>query len=124
VGDGLGAHLATCLDAEDWLAERDDAALAAARLVVAGDVTEERHHWPGDEHPTAMQLRQGGGFGRTVPLDAALGGLVGACDGELSVRAILGALASLLEEDEAALTIALLPQVRDLVANGMLLPAD
>ena len=103
----------------------DDAALGALRLTVAGDVTEERHHWPGDEHPTAMLLRQGGGFGRVVSLDTGLAALVGACDGELPVAAIVAAIADLLEVDPAALGAELLPAVRALIDDGMLLlPSD
>ena len=129
IGDGgdaaaLGAHLAACLAAHDRQAEWSDDELAAARLTVAGDVTEERHYWPGDEHPTAMLLRQGGGFGRVITLDTALAALVGACDGELSVGAIVAALAELLEVDEAALARELLLAVRTLMGDGMLLPAE
>lgn len=129
IGDGgdtaaLGAHLAVCLAAHDRQAEWDDEELAAARLTVAGDVTEERHYWPGDEHPTAMLLRQGGGFGRVITLDTALAALVGACDGELAVGAVIAALAELLEVDEAALARELLPAVRTLMGDGMLLPAE
>ncbi|MFF1635090.1 methyltransferase [Leifsonia sp. NPDC058248] len=120
---GLGVHLGAVLEAHDWQAGADDAALAASRLVVAGDVTEERHSWPGDEGPTAMLLRQGGGFGRTIQGDTALIALVGACDGELTVGAIVGALAQLLEVDEPALAAELLPMVRALVVDGFLSPA-
>ena len=118
---GLGAHLAACLDAHDRQARLDDGALAALRLTVAGDVTEERHHWPGDEHPTAMLLRQGGGFGRVLSLDTGLAALVGACDGELPVSVIVAAIADLLEVDADALGADLLPAVRALVDDGMLL---
>ena len=90
------------------------------RLVVAGDVTEERHYWPGDDDPTAMLLRQGGGFGRAITLDTGLAALVGACDGELAVGAIIGALAELLEVDEPALAAELLPAVRALIDDGVL----
>jgi len=83
-------------------------------------VTEERHYWPGSQDPTVMTLRQGGGFGRSVPLDTALAALVGACDGELSVRAIAAAIAQLLEVDETALLRELLPAVRELVVTGFL----
>ncbi|MGW4931365.1 DUF7059 domain-containing protein [Agromyces sp. NPDC004153] len=122
---GLGVHLAACLEAHDRQARLDDAALAALRLAVAGDVTEERHHWPGDEHPTAMLLRQGGGFGRVVSLDTGLAALVGACDGELPVAAIVAAIADLLEVDADALAADLLPAVRALIDDGMLLlPAE
>ncbi|MBD8484457.1 methyltransferase [Frigoribacterium sp. CFBP 8759] len=117
---GLGAHLLGTLDAIDLLRDLDDERLAARRLVVAGDVTEERHYWPGNDDPTVISLRQGGGFARTVDSGTALSALVGACDGELSVGAIVGALAQLLGADEAALRAELLPQVRELVTTGML----
>lgn len=116
----LGVVLADMLAAHDWQRAFDDAALALVALTVAGDVTEERHYWPGDEHPTVMTLRQGGGFGRSVPLDTALAALVGACDGELSIAAIVAALAQLLEVDEQALAAELLPRIRELVVTGFL----
>ncbi len=122
---GLGTHLAECLDAHDRQAALDDDALAAVRLTVAGDVTEERHYWPGDDDPTAMLLRQGGGFGRAISLDTGLAALVGASDGELAVGAIVAALAELLDVDADALAADLLPAVRALIDDGMLrLPAE
>ena len=120
-GAGLGTHLAACLEAHDRQASVDDGAIGALRLTVAGDVTEERHYWPGDDHPTAMLLRQGGGFGRVVDLDTGLAALVGACDGELAVGAIVAALAELLDVDGEALGDELLPSVRALIDDGMLL---
>ena len=125
VGSGLGGHLADCLAAHDGQVSRSDAELGATRLTVAGDVTEERHYWPGDDDPTAMLLRQGGGFSRTVALDTGLAALVGACDGQLAVGAIIGAVAQLLEVDEAALSAELLPAARALIDDGiLLLPAE
>ncbi len=120
---GLGATVARALDAAAWLATRDDAALAVAHLRVAGDVTEERSYWPGNDDPTVMTLVQGGGFGRRVDADTALAAFVGACDGDLSVRAIIAAIAQITGADEAALTADLLPRARDLVLDGLLLPA-
>ena len=119
---GLGEHLAACIAARDWLARRDDGELARARLIVASDVTEERHYWPGQEDPTVMTLRQGVGFGRSVPLDTTLAAVVGACDGELSVGAICGAVAHLLGVDENAVRADAVPRIRNLVANRFLLP--
>ena len=118
---GIGDHLLACLRAHDAIAALDGEALGALRLQVAPDVTEERHYWPGDENPTVIRLRQGGGFARTIDADAALAGLVGASDGELTVAEIANALAHLLEVDEGALREQLLPQVRELGATGLLL---
>ena len=122
---GLGTYLAECLAAHDWQAATGDPALTRAHLVVAPDVTEERHYWPGNDDPTLMTLHQGAGFGRTVPLDTALAALIGACDGDLSVGSIIGALSQLLDVDEDALTADLLPRVRELLDDGFLrVPAE
>ena len=122
VGGGLGAHVADTLAASDWQSDRTDDQLGRARLVLAPDVTEERHYWPGAADPTVMTLRQGGGFARSMPLDTGLAALVGACDGELSVRAIIAAIAQLLEVDTPALSADLLPSIRELVTTGFLRP--
>jgi methylase of polypeptide subunit release factors len=117
-----GAHLAESLAAHDLLAALGDDALAAARFVVAPDVTEARHHRPGDEAPVVIELRQGGGFARTLSVDPALAALVGACDGDLAVGALVDAIAQLLEVDASALRVDLLPRVRELVFTGFLRP--
>ncbi|MBF4562577.1 methyltransferase [Microbacterium sp. VKM Ac-2870] len=116
----LGAHLAGALAAFDALEQRDDASLAAARTIVSDDVTEARHHLPGVEDPSVIELRQGGGLARTVEVDPALAALVGASDGELTVGQLSDAIAQLLEVDAAALRADLLPRVRELVFTGML----
>jgi SAM-dependent methyltransferase len=124
VATGLGAHLAATLDAYDWQASLDDEQFARSMLIVAPDVTEERHYWPGDEHPAVMNLRQGGGFARSYPLGTALAAVVGACDGELSIVAICAAVSELLEVDERELLAEVLPSIREFVTVGMLvLPA-
>lgn len=116
----LGPHLAEALAAHDVLASMSDAELARAVLVVAGDVTEARHHLPGAEAPTIIELRQGGGFGRSFEVDPGLAALVGACDGDLGVGVLVDAIAELLEVDAGALRADLLPRVRELVFAGML----
>ncbi|WP_426563866.1 DUF7059 domain-containing protein [Angustibacter sp. McL0619] len=116
----MGDVVRDVLDAESWLRRTDDAELLGARLVVAGDLTEERHGLPGAGDPQVILLRQGGGLGRVVRADTALAGLVGACDGELSVGQIVAALAQLLDEPEADLRARLLPDVRHLVADLLL----
>ena len=120
VASALGPHLDATLTAFDWQESLDDNALARAMLTVATDVTEERHYWPGDDHPAVMNLRQGGGFARSYPLGTALAAVVGACDGELSIGAICAAVADLLEVDEADLRSEVLPDIRELVTVGML----
>lgn len=123
---GLGGTIDATLAAHDWQASQGDAALGRAMLTVAADVTEERYYWPGDEHPAVMNLKQGGGFARSFPLDTALAALIGACDGELSIAAICAALAELLGTEESPidadeLLAQLLPTVRELVTVGVLL---
>lgn len=120
VAGGLGTHIAASLAAEEWLSRLSDDELARQVLTVAQDVTEERHYWPGDADPAIMTLKQGGGFQRSIPLDTGLAALVGACDGELSVRAIVAAIAQLLEVDDVALLADLLPRVRELIFFGVL----
>jgi methylase of polypeptide subunit release factors len=120
LGSGLGPHLAATLQAHDRQSALTDEELSRLVLTVAQDVTEERHYWPGAEDPTVMMLRQGGGFGRSISIGTGLAALVGACDGELSVRAIIAAIAQLLEVDELALGDELLPSIRELIETGFL----
>ncbi|HZC27325.1 MAG TPA: transferase, partial [Actinopolymorphaceae bacterium] len=75
--------------------------------------------------PEHIVLRQRSGMRRAILVDTAEAGLVGACDGTLTVGAIVSALATLLEEDENGLRVRLLPRVRQFVEEGYLaLPAD
>jgi methylase of polypeptide subunit release factors len=119
-----GEHLAAALAASARLAALDDDRLAASRFVVASDVTEARHHRPGDEAPTVIELRQGGGFGRALSVDPALAALVGASDGDLSLGRLVDAIAQLMEVDAGALRADLFPRVRELVFTGFLRFAD
>jgi methylase of polypeptide subunit release factors len=120
----LGSHYADALAANDRLATLDDSGLAASVLVVAADVTEARHHLPGVEAPSVIELRQGGGFARTVPADPGLAALVGSCDGDLPVGVLIDAIASLLEVGAGELRGELMPAVRELVFTGFLRFAD
>lgn len=120
VGDSLGIHLGAALSAWDRLAVTDDDALRRAVLTVADDVTEARHHLPGAEAPSVIELRQGGGFARTLQVDPALAALVGACDGDLPIGALISAIADLLDVDAGELSADLLPRVRELLFTGFL----
>lgn len=116
----LGMHLSESLQAHDRQARLSDRELDEAVLVVAGDVTEARHYLPGAEDPSVIELRQGGGFGRTLAVDPALAALVGASDGDLPVGRLIAAIAELLEVEPEALRTDLLPRVRGLLDDGFL----
>ena len=90
----------------------------------APDVTEERHSRPGDPDPEVILLRQGGGLGRAVRLDTVGAALVSVCDGSLTARAALTAIAGLLETDPETTQTDALPLLRALVADGLILRAD
>ena len=120
IGSGVGTAIAAGLAAHDRLQSLDDPALAEAVLRVAPDVTEHRHYWPGEPDPTVLELRQGTGFARTRRVDTVTAALVGACDGDLPVGRIAGAVARLLDADAAATTSAVLPVVRELLVEGFL----
>ncbi|GAC1596378.1 MAG: methyltransferase [Pseudarthrobacter sp.] len=125
----VGPHLGAAVERSDWLASNN---LADAHLLVADDVTEERHQRPGAEHPGVILLRQGAGLRRTNLLSTELAGFVSACDGDLSVGRIIGALAALLGASLAGedgfdgdeFRAGLLTEVGNLVRDGFLLPAS
>lgn len=118
----LGARIRDTFTADDWLRGREDHDLIDETFVVAGDVTEERWAIPGDADPSAMLLRQGGGFRRTFPETTELASFVSVSDGELTARQILTAIAALLEVDQDALNESVLRDARDLVSFGFLVP--
>ncbi len=120
LGAGLGRALALGLAAHDWQAARSDDDLASARLRVAADVTEHRHHWPGEADPTVLELRQGSGFARVRRVDTPLAAVVGACDGELSLGDLMDAVSRILDLDAAATRASLVPEVRTLLVEGYL----
>ena len=119
----VGPHLGAAVEREDWLAAHD---VSAAHLLVAEDVTEERHQRPGAEHPGVILLRQGAGLRRTNLLSTELAGFVSACDGDLTAGQIIGALEALLGGTEGfdggAFRSGLLTEVANLVRDGFLLP--
>lgn len=94
--------------------------LEKSQFVVPRDVTEERYYRPGAEHPNVIMYHQGGGTGRQEQVDTALTGLLGACDGTMSIGTIIDALAQLLGQDRTALTDQLIPTVRDFYWWGFL----
>ena len=84
------------------------------------DVQQETVGRPGAEDPEAIVLRQQRGFRRARKADTVEAALVGASDGDLTLGQILGAIAALLQRDEADLHATYLPVVRELVGEGFL----
>ncbi|GAB2697487.1 DUF7059 domain-containing protein [Thalassiella azotivora] len=121
----LGEHLGRALSVRDLLAGplAADDALLASRWRVAADVTEERHHRPGEPDPAAILLRQTDGFGRVVQVGTTVAAAVGACDGELTLGRICGALGALLDAPVESVRADVLPVLRDLAHGGLLVPA-
>lgn len=101
-------------------ARRSDAEVLATNWRLADDIVQETIGDPGAPDPRHIVLRSQRGFRRAVEVDTALGGVLGACDGELPLDVIINAVAGLLESDREALVSDLLPRVRALLADGML----
>ncbi len=113
VGSALAAHLEVAETAQ-W---SDDQVLDHA-WHLAEDVIQETIGAPGAEDPAHIVLRQQRGLRRAVEVDTALGGTVGACDGDLTLREILAAVAQLLEVSSDELVADVLPRFRRLVADA------
>ncbi|WP_285319562.1 class I SAM-dependent methyltransferase [Pseudarthrobacter sp. lyk4-40-TYG-27] len=116
----IGPHLGAAVERSDWLAAHD---LAGTHLLVADDVTEERHQRPGAEHPGVILLRQGAGLRRTNLMSTELAGFVSACDGDLAAGQIAAALEALLGGEAGSFQRSLLADVANLVRDGFLIPA-
>ena len=95
-----------------------DSALLAARLVCRG--VEHRLHAPGQPEPFMLKLAQVAGFAVEVQVTSAVAGVVGACDGELTLGALCDAVAQLLGEPVEDVRTEVLPAVRELVGLGIL----
>jgi hypothetical protein len=116
----MGPAVDAGLSARTWLVEHSDDDVLDVAWSCAPDVTEERHGTPGAEDPSVILVRQGGGLGRVVRAGTLLAAYLGVADGELTARAALDAIASVLDLDADEVRSELVPQVRDLVADGLL----
>ena len=99
-----------------------DSALLAARLVCRG--VEHRLHAPGQPEPFMLKLAQVAGFAAEVQVTSAVAGVVGACDGELTLGALCDAVAQLLGEPVEDVRTEVLPAVRELVGLGILVSGE
>ncbi|MFC0627622.1 DUF7059 domain-containing protein [Kribbella deserti] len=97
--------------------------LLGQHLVVAADVIEESAGPPGADDPATIVLRRQRGMRRAEQADTVLAGFTGACDGDLSVGQILGALADLLDRPVDDLHRDYLPEITRLIREGFLDPA-
>ena len=95
-----------------------DAELLATCLRLHPRVVQETIGTPGAADPQHIVLRQQFGLGRAVEAGTALAAIVGACDGDLPIGVLIGAVAGLLDTDTEELTAEVLPQLRRLVADG------
>ena len=118
VADDLMAHLAG-LD----LAELPDDALLDQHWRLAAGTIQQTVGPAGSADPSQVSLRRVDGLCRAIAVDPGLGGVLGACDGELSLRQIIAAVAELLAVDPAGLTARLVPQIRQLITTTWLTPA-
>jgi len=118
----LGAEVTSWGRRTGWLAAGADP--LDARLRVAPDLVQETYGPPGEQHPERIVLRRQRGVRRARQVDTVEAGLVGACDGDLTVRQILDALATLLERDAAELRAEYAGRLPGLVADGLVEPVD
>jgi hypothetical protein len=95
-----------------------DAELVASRPRLRPDVVQETHGAVGAEHPSRIVLRQQRGLRRARQVDTVEAGLAGACDGDLSVGQLLGALEQILGAQSVGSDR--LTGVRELLAEGFL----
>lgn len=116
----MGPAIEAGLAARTWLAEHSDDEVLAVAWSCAPDVTEERHGHPGAEDPSVILIRQGGGLRRVVRAGTLLAAYLGVADGELTAAVALDAIATVLDLDPVAVRGELLPQIRGLVADGLL----
>ena len=93
------------------------------RWRLAPDVVEETTGPPGAADPATIVLRQQRGLRRAVALDTASAGVLGACDGDLTLRTLVDTVAGLVGVDAGALADQLVERVRTLAVDGMLLEA-
>ncbi len=114
----IGAEVAAWARRTDLL--RDSADLLGRRLALRADVRQETVGAPGAGDPEVLLLRQQRGMRRARQVDTATAAAVGACDGDLTLGAILDAVADLLDEPRDRIRTQVQDTVQELVADGFL----
>lgn len=118
----LGPHVRDWATRTEWAADLDDAGLLAVPLRQADGLVQETYGPAGAGDPEAIAVRLTHGVRRARQVDTAEAGLIGACDGDLSLGQIMDAVASLLDRAPAEVRGKYLPVVRELVSDGFLVP--
>lgn len=118
----VGPAFAAFSDAADCELTGDK--MLATRWRLADDIDQETIGRPGAPDPEHVVLRSRSGFCRAIEVDTALGGVLGACDGDLPLGVLISAVANILEVDEGALRDEIVGRWPDLVLDGFVLPAE
>lgn len=118
----LGPHIEEWFARQDFLRAHDDAALLAARYVLAEEVVQEQVGAPGAEDPEHVILRHNRGMRRATKVDTVGAGFVGACDGSLAAGDIVDAIAHLLGEERVMLRDRVPESLRLLTEQGFVAP--
>lgn len=118
----IGPSVADWAHRTDALRGLSDHAILDRAFRHAPDLVEETRGPVGAEHPESIVLRLQQGVRRTRQVDTVEAGLVGASEGDLTAGQILDALASLLDRSAADLRQTYASSVRELAADGFLIP--
>ena len=95
------------------------------RWVLAPGAIQETTSLPGQpDEPTHVVLRRTDGLLRAIEVDAGLGGILGACDGDLTLGQIIWAVADIIEVDPLAFKERMIPEVTRLISQTWLTPTD
>ncbi|NNG20896.1 methyltransferase [Naumannella sp. ID2617S] len=116
----VGSALGQFREAAAYARLGDDEVLATNWRLAEG-IDQETIGVPGAPDPRHVVLRSTRGLRRAVEVDTALGGVLGACDGDLPLDTIIDAVAGLLEADATSLRREVLARVRELLITGMLI---
>ncbi len=122
VATPMGPWIDAALQARRELAASGPAGILTTRWVVADDVSLHTYGRPGQGDPSVIQLTQGGGLRANRRLDQVLAAFASVCDGELTGRAALHAIAAVLGRDAGEVIDEALPGIEVLIADGFLRP--